>query len=131
MSSAATNAAPRRTLSGGRAAHVDFSVSRMEHLWLSRVAPLVDGGLLGGEEGSQLAELIRITGGGDQGGRVGGEADLADVVDARALVPLMFGQVGSLSSSVVNPLLFLGFLDPDPVVKNTDPEPYPSIVKQK
>ena len=103
MSAAATNAAPRRPLSGGRAAHVDFSVSRMEHVWLSRVAPLVDGGLLGGEEGSQLAELVRITGGGDPGGRVGGEADLADAVDARALVPLMFGQVGSLPSSVVDP----------------------------
>ncbi len=103
MSSAAINAAPRRPLSGGRPAHVDFSVSRMEHVWLSRVAPLVDGGLLGGEEGSQLAELIRITGGGDPGGRVGGEADLADAVDARALVPLMFGQVGSLPSSVVDP----------------------------
>ena len=65
-------------------------MSRMDHVSLARVAPLVDqGGLLGGAAdvavGSQVAELVKLT---------TDQADLAEAVDVRAMVPLMFGQVG-------------------------------------
>ena len=74
----------------GANGHVEYSVSRMDHVSLARVAPLVDkGGLLGGAAdvavGIQVAELVKLT---------TDQADLAEAVDVRAMVPLMFGQVG-------------------------------------
>ena len=77
---------------------VDYSISRMDHLSLGTVAPLVDAGLAGGAAvGSQLAELIKVT---TELGRPG-EVDLAEVVDVQAIVPLMFGQVGTVGTGTV------------------------------
>jgi hypothetical protein len=96
-SSVSSMSAGRR--SGARStssAQVDYSVSRMDHVWLARVAPLVDRGLMDadhgvGAVGSQLAELIKLA---TDHGRVGGDVtELEDAVDVRAILPLMFGQV--------------------------------------
>lgn len=88
------SSAGRRLGGRGPSAHLEYNVSRMDHLSLTCVAPLVDSssGLMGeAEVGRQLSELVKLTT--DQG-RVG-EADLSDVVDERAIVPLMFGQVSA------------------------------------
>ena len=90
IGSSMSSSAGRRGGSHGANGHVEYSVSRMDHVSLARVAPLVDqGGLLGGAAdvavGSQVAELVKLT---------TDQADLAEAVDVRAMVPLMFGQVG-------------------------------------
>ena len=90
IGSSMSSSAGRRGGSHGANGHVEYSVSRMDHVSLARVAPLVDqGGLLGGAAdvavGSQVAELVKLT---------TEQADLAEAVDVRAMVPLMFGQVG-------------------------------------
>ena len=90
IGSSMSSSAGRRGGSRGANGHVEYSVSRMDHVSLARVAPLVDqGGLLGGAAdvavGSQVAELVKLT---------TDQADLAEAVDVRAMVPLMFGQVG-------------------------------------
>ena len=90
IGSSMSSSAGRRGGSHGANGHVEYSVSRMDHVSLARVAPLVDkGGLLGGAAdvavGIQVAELVKLT---------TDQADLAEAVDVRAMVPLMFGQVG-------------------------------------
>ena len=90
IGSSMSSSAGRRGGSRGANGHVEYSVSRMDHVSLARVAPLVDkGGLLGGAAdvavGIQVAELVKLT---------TDQADLAEAVDVRAMVPLMFGQVG-------------------------------------
>jgi hypothetical protein len=43
--------------------------------------------------------------------------------------PMYFAAFVGISSRVTNPDMFVGLLDPDPLVTGTDPDP--SIIKQK